>query len=82
MPVFTHVINNLVFLRNERKRLSDNRAEFPETSHENTIAAKRFTENEPIRPCHTVAILSRETESFVLPRQASPPWFPLGGLAW
>ena len=31
---------------------------------------------------HGGHIVPGDQESFVLPRQASPPWFPLRGLAW
>ena len=31
---------------------------------------------------HGSHIVPGDQESFVLPRQASPPWFPLRGLEW
>ena len=40
----------------------------------------RNTDNSPLS--HGGHIVPGDQKSFVLPRQASPPWFPLRALAW
>ena len=44
--------------------------------------ATAMTFRDDICPCHKAAILPGDQKSFVLPRKASSPWFPLQGLAW